>query len=306
MAKTLGLDVGGTNLRLGVFEGLNLVEELRFKADYSAICNSLPPAQAWQNILQTTAEAIEVLFTRYPQIQSIGIGFPGFINPHTGILAQSPNLPGLNNINLGKDLSALVNVKVKVENDANAAAYGEYCLAGRPKEGLIYVGLGTGVGAGLVVNDRLYVGSHGYAMEFGHIIVHPDGPLCGCGNYGCVEQYASATAVKAHYLQRTGIALQSHEIAGLARQGKAEALAVYAQAGDALAQALASALKLIDVKHVMIGGGLIQAWDLMADAFTQRFNHDLIPVLRNQVSVHISQAEDIAGMLGVAVLSSST
>lgn len=298
----LGLDVGGTNLRLGVFSDLALVEETRFQANYSAICKQYPPAQAWQTILQVTADAIRPLLHKYPAIHSIGIGFPGFIDPNTGVLAQSPNLPGLKEVNLGHDLSSLLGVNVRVENDANAAAYGEYCQLDRPAGGLLYVGLGTGVGAGLVVNGQVWAGYHGYALEAGHIIVVPEGRLCGCGNQGCVEQYASATGISQAYADLTGQTLTAQAIAEVAQQGDSHAQAVYADAGSKLAQMLASVLKVVDVENVLIGGGVVAAWSLMSAAFEQRFEHDLIPVLRGKVTVQITRSGDIAGMLGAALL----
>jgi glucokinase len=298
----LGLDVGGTNLRLGVFSDLVLVEETRFQANYSAICKQYPPAQAWQTILQVTADAIRPLLHKYPAIHSLGIGFPGFIDPNTGVLAQSPNLPGLKEVNLGHDLSSLLGVNVRVENDANAAAYGEYCQLDRPAGGLLYVGLGTGVGAGLVVNGQVWAGHHGYALEAGHIIVVPEGRLCGCGNQGCVEQYASATGISQAYADLTGQTLTAQAIAEVAQQGDNHAQAVYADAGSKLAQMLASVLKVVDVENVLIGGGVVAAWSLMSAAFEQRFEHDLIPVLRGKVTVQITRSGDIAGMLGAALL----
>lgn len=298
----LGLDVGGTNLRLGVFADLDLVEETRFQANYSAICKALSPAEAWQTILQVTAEAIRALLDKYPAIQSIGIGFPGFIDPSTGVLAQSPNLPGLRDVNLGQDLSALLGRRVRVENDANAAAYGEYYQLGQPAGGLLYLGLGTGVGAGLVVHDKVWAGQHGYALEAGHIIVQPDGRQCGCGNQGCVEQYASATGISQAYAERTGQSLTAQAIAVAAGQGDMHAQAVYADAGSKLAQMLASVLKIIDVEQVMLGGGVVAAWPQLATAFEQRLEHDLIPVLRGKIKWHLTQSGDAAGMLGAALL----
>jgi glucokinase len=298
----LGLDVGGTNLRLGVFSDLALVEETRFQANYSAICKQYPPAQAWQTILQVTADAIRPLLNKYPAIQSIGIGFPGFINPQTGILAQSPNLPGLRDVNLGHDLTDLLGINVCVENDANAAAYGEYCQLGQPAGGLLYIGLGTGVGAGLVVNGKVWAGHHGYALEAGHIIVVPEGRLCGCGNQGCVEQYASATGISQAYADFTGQTLTAQAIAVAADQGDIHAQAVYADASSKLAQMLASVLKVVDVENVLIGGGVVAAWSLMSPAFQQRLEHDLIPVLRGKIQVHTTRSGDAAGMLGAALL----
>lgn len=298
----LGLDVGGTNLRLGVFSDLVLVEETRFQANYSAICKQYPPAQAWQTILQVTAEAIQPLLDKYTGIAAIGIGFPGFIDPNTGVLAQSPNLPGLREVNLGHDLSGLLGVNVRVENDANAAAYGEYCQLGQPAGGLLYVGLGTGVGAGLVVNGQVWAGHHGYALEAGHIIVVPEGRLCGCGNQGCVEQYASATGISQAYADLTRQTRTARDIAQAADSGDIDAQTVYADAGSKLAQMLASVLKVVDVENVLIGGGVAAAWSLMSAAFHQRLEHDLIPVLRGKIKVHITSSGDVAGMLGAALL----
>jgi len=298
----LGLDVGGTNLRLGVFSDLTLVEETRFQANYSDICKQYPPTQAWQTILQVTAEAIQPWLKKYADIAAIGIGFPGFIDPNTGVLAQSPNLPGLREVNLGHDLSGLLGVHVRVENDANAAAYGEFCQLGEPAGGLLYIGLGTGVGAGLVVNGQVWSGHHGYALEAGHIIVVPDGRLCGCGNRGCVEQYASATGISQAYADLTGQTLTAQAIAVAAEQGNIHAKNVYADAGSKLAQMLASVLKVVDVENVMIGGGVAAAWTLMSAAFHQRLEHDLIPVLRGKIKVHITRSGDVAGMLGAALL----
>lgn len=301
-ALRLGLDVGGTNLRLGVFSGLTLMEETRFQANYSAICKQYPPDEAWQKILQVTAQAVKPLLEKYPGIQAIGIGFPGFIDPHTGVLAQSPNLPGLINVNLGNDLGQLLGFKVRVENDGNAAAYGEYSLLGQPEGGLLYLGLGTGVGAGLIANGQLWAGQHGYALEAGHIIVEPGGHLCGCGNQGCVEQYASATAISKAYSEQSGQMLTAQEIAELASQGNASALPVFALAGEKLAQMLATVLKIVDVKHVVIGGGVVAAWTLLENAFNTRLEHDLIPVLRGKIEVHLSRSGDQAGILGAALL----
>ncbi len=303
-SEILGLDVGGTNLRLGVFKDMQLVHESRFKADYASICRENPPTLAWQTIIASTTQAIQEVLSAYPSISAIGIGFPGFINPETGVLAQSPNLPGLNAVNLAQDLSLALNRTVIVENDANAAAYGEYCLLGYPKGGLLYVGLGTGVGGGLVLNGQVYKGVHGYALEIGHLQVQEGGPLCGCGNQGCLEQFASASAIKSAYFKQTQQAASAHEVAGLARRGDAVAISVYKQAAQSLAQVIADALKLLDVEHVVIGGGLAGAWDVMKPTFDEAFDFALIPVLRGQVNLTISTTLDKAGMLGAALLAS--
>lgn len=307
MALTVGVDVGGTNIRAGVFAGLKLIDETRFQADFSRLCKEHVPDEAWQKILNVTASAIQTVLQKHPDVSAIGIGFPGFINPQTHTIAQSPNLPGLKNVNLATDLSQIIGKKIIVENDANAAAYGEFCLAGKPEGGLIYLGLGTGVGGGLIVNGKPYVGQHGCAMEVGHIIVEADvfessARQCGCGNKGCMEQYASAIGVAISYFNATQKQLTAHQIAELANKGDKAAMDAYELAANALAQALASIVKVIDVSNVVIGGGMAGAWNLMEKPFNERLEADLIPVLRGKISVKISTANDIAGMLGAATL----
>ena len=302
MTLAIGIDVGGTNLRIGVVNGLQVIDEIRFEANFSQICQQNSPKKAWQIILQTMLQAITKVIAKYPSVQSIGIGFPGFIAPITGNIAQSPNLPGLKDVNLGADLSQLLGLNVIVENDANAAAYGEYCLLDKPETGLIYFGLGTGVGGGLVYANKPFTGFHGCAMEVGHIIIEPQGRLCGCGNKGCMEQYASASGVSLSYLQAAQQKREAHQIAELARNGDTEAQAAYNQAGEALATTLAHVLKVVDVPNVVIGGGMSGAWDLMQNAFDVRLKADLIPVLRGKIKVTISTSADQAGMLGGALL----
>jgi glucokinase len=303
MSKLIGIDVGGTNLRIGVFSGLELIEETRFQANFSQFCKDHSPSEAWQKILTVTANAIQTVSTIHPDVDAIGIGFPGFIDPQTQTIAQSPNLPGLKNVNLASDLSQFIGKKVIVENDANAAAYGEYCIAGKPAGGLVYFGLGTGVGGGFIdTGGRLYSGQHGVAMEVGHIIIEPNGRLCGCGNKGCMEQYASASGVAISYFNATHKQLTAHQIAELAKVGDKAAIEAYVLAANALAQTMASIAKVIDVKNVVIGGGMSYAWGLMQAAFEARLNADLIPVLRGKIAVKISTAHDTAGMLGAAML----
>ncbi|PPD18137.1 MAG: glucokinase [Methylotenera sp.] len=307
MSLLIGIDVGGTNLRLGVVKSsagvLQLLEEIRFRADFSAMCKSHSPTQAWQHIINTTAEAIRNVREQYPDVAAVGIGFPGFIDPQTQKIAQSPNLPGLNDVDLNADLSQLINLPVVVENDALAAAYGEYANQYCAQNtNLIYIGLGTGVGGGLILNGQPFQGDHGVAMEVGHIIVQPYGRFCGCGNAGCMEQYASAGGVAKTYFEATNKNCHASEIATMAGQGNQAALDAYALAGKSLAQALAHTLKVIDVKKIVIGGGMSASWDLMQKAFNLQLQQDLIPVLRNQVAISVSSMGDQAGIIGAAML----
>lgn len=303
MSKRIGVDVGGTNLRVAVVDGLKVVDEYRCHADFSAICHANPPDVAWQQIIAITVEALQQMLQRHPDVASVGIGFPGFIDPVRGTVLQSPNLPGLRDVDLAGDLAHALQRPVVVENDANAAAYGEYKLHPQGAGSLIFLGLGTGVGGGLIVDHKLITGTHGFAMEVGHLIVEPDGRLCGCGNRGCMEQYASASGVSLSYQATTGQVLETDAIARLAEQGDVLAQAAFNLAANTLAQVLAHILKVVDVQQVVIGGGMSKAWPLMQQAFRQRLDQDLIPVLRGRVDVRISDSGDHAGVIGAAHLS---
>ncbi len=297
----IGVDVGGTNLRVGVVEGLEVVDEWRVQADFSGLCRERPPAAARQVIERILGDALAAAVHQYPAVRAVGLGFPGFVAPG-GLVTQSPNLPGLQDVDLATPLRARLGMPVVVENDALAATYGEYCLTGEAGQGLIYLGLGTGVGGGLVCAGRPYAGEHGVAMEVGHLIIAPGGRPCGCGNRGCMEQYASASGVAISYREATGRQLAAHDIALRAAAGDAAALAAYDQAGEALAQALAHILKVVDVGRVVIGGGMSGAWPLLERAFRRRLEADLIPALRGGIRVHTSGAGDRAGMIGAALL----
>jgi glucokinase len=302
MTLRIGIDVGGTNLRVGVVRQCEVMWEHRHTADFSHICRSNTPSQALEKIISELAAAIEQARQKYPGITSVGIGFPGFIDPATGIVSLSPNLPGLANVDIAKPLAQRLQLPVTFENDALCAAYGEYLLAQPRPVSLIYLGLGTGVGGGLILNGKSYPGQHGVAMEVGHLIMQPGGRPCGCGNRGCLEQYASASGVALSYQELAGIELASGQIAALAAQGDAHAVEAFRFAAETLAAALAHILKVVDVGTVVIGGGLSASWPLLQKQFSAYLDAELIPALRGRINVTLAQAGDQAGMLGAAML----
>lgn len=304
MSLYAGIDVGGTNLRIGIVEGNRVIDQQRFHADFARLCRENSSDIAWVSIIDAIAGPLQEVLRAYPQLVAIGIGFPGFIDPINGTVLQSPNLPGLYGVALAADVSARINRPVIVENDAAAAAYGEYRLSPSAVNSLVYIGLGTGVGGGLVHDARPYTGQNGAAMEVGHLIVDYSNSarLCGCGNHGCLEQYASASGVAQSYKLATGTDIDAVRIANLARAGDAHALAAFSMAGTYLAHAIAHISKILDVGQVVIGGGLSNAWDLIEQAFYAQLKHSLIPVLRDNLVVRTSASGDEAGIIGAALL----
>lgn len=307
MTLTAGIDVGGTNLRIGVVEDTRVVYRKRFHADFAQMCRMHTPGVAWPRTVEAVAAPLLEVLQMFPGVDSIGIGFPGFIDPATGTVLQSPNLPGLHRIDLAGELAARIGRPVIVENDAVAAAYGEYRLLGLTTSSLVYIGLGTGVGGGLIHAGRPFTGQHGAAMEVGHIIVEQSDTArpCGCGNRGCMEQYASASGVALSYKLATGFDLDAVKVAELALEGDFHAQAAFSLAGSCLAQAVAHIVKILDVGQVVIGGGLSNSWALMLESFNAQLQADLIPALRGNLSVSLSGSGDEAGMIGAALLSAA-
>ncbi|MBI1173655.1 MAG: ROK family protein [Sideroxydans sp.] len=301
-ALRIGVDVGGTNLRVGVVQQRRILWEHRHNADFSQICCGHTPALALEKIIAELDVAIEQARKKYPAVESVGIGFPGFIDPQTRSVALSPNLPGLKNVDIALPLARRIGLPVSIENDALAAAFGEYLMADPQPASLLYLGLGTGVGGGLILDGKPYPGQHGVAMEAGHLIVKPGGRPCGCGNNGCLEQYASASGVAITYRQLTNATLNAQQIAMLAEQGNRDALEAFQVAAEMLGIALAHMLKVVDVEQVVIGGGMNAAWPLMQSAFDASLQDALIPALRGRTLVTLAKAGDQAGMLGAACL----
>ncbi len=300
-----GVDVGGTNLRFGLFREAECLQENRQEVDLVQRCRAIGDPGAVQDlVLGLLSEGIQALRSEYPSLRRIGVAFPGFIDGN-GMLLHSPNIPGLTDFSLQESLSRKTGLEVMVENDANAAAYGEFWALRQERpalQDLLYLGLGTGVGGGWVHGGRPWRGEHGMAMEVGHIIVVPGGRHCGCGNRGCLEQYASALGLSASYADISGVAAQPGSIAAMARDGNPEARMAFRTVGETLGQALAHILKVTDVTVVRIGGGLSAAWDCFSGTLGHRLERDLIPSLRGRLEVQRGNSDDLAGMRGAALL----
>jgi len=317
MSLRLAADIGGTNIRLAIIDNDgNIIAESRIQAALSQHHASSTQASETY-IIQTISQAItSFLATHTHAIDAIGIGFPGFFHGKSGVLASSPNLPGLIDFPLAKLLEQRLNKPVSVQNDALCAAIGEHHFgAGKGQANLLHITLGTGVGGGLILNHQPYGGEHGMAMEFGHLRVQHDNSkqearLCGCGNYDCLEAYASATAVVQRYAERfdTPVDTQTNRpssaqaIYQAACKNDQHAIAVITQAGSYLGQAMAETIKLLDISTITVSGGLSGAWSLLHPALMQSLNHNLIPPLKGKVHVLRSTLADNAGLLGAAAI----
>jgi len=303
MKHVLAADIGGTNIRLALIEeNGTIIDEIRSRAELSR--HSLRSQHnAELHVINTLTEIIAP-FAELHGINRIGMGFPGFFHSQSGRLASSPNLPLLQDFALTERLAEALGIAVAVENDALCAAIGEHHYgAGKGQNNLLHITLGTGIGSGLILNSMPYSGEHGMAMEFGHLCIeHHDGLLCGCGNHGCVEAYASATAVIRRYSEKSGEQHDAKAIFALAQAGNTTAQAVLHEAGSYLGMAIAEAVKLLDVSTITISGGLSGAWDILHPALMKELNANLIPPLKGQEIVLRSTLNDNAGLLGAATI----
>src|SRR5271165_3998058 len=187
----IGVDLGGTNLRIAaVDEQGTLVEKVTLGTKVSL---------GRDRVIDDMCDAIEHVLEKYRNsatLLGIGIGVPGIIDMQSGLLRESPNLPGWADYPVRAEIERRLKTVVILENDANVAALGEKWLgAAKDVDDMAMLTLGTGVGGGLVLRGSIWHGMNGMAGEFGHTNVEPEGHPCGCGNRGCLEQYASATAV---------------------------------------------------------------------------------------------------------------
>ncbi|MGH9508995.1 MAG: ROK family protein [Terriglobales bacterium] len=269
----IGVDLGGTNLRIAaVSDDGRLLESVTLDTG---------PHRGRDAVLDGMCRAIREVLGRHAKqgtLAGIGIGVPGIIDMETGLLRESPNLPGWYDYPVRDEIERRLKTRVILENDANAAALGEFWIgAARDVDDSCMITLGTGVGGGLVFDGHLWHGMTGMAGELGHITVNPDGPVCGCGSRGCIEQYASATAVKrmaeealvhggAPELERLSRAreLNAKSVFLLAQGGDAAAQAIYATVGRMLGVLLAGLVNALNLPMYVIGGGVAGAWDAFA------------------------------------------
>ena len=297
----LGVDVGGTNLRCALVspEGVVLGRESLATEIASGRAYFLERLLALLCRLRGGAEA------RGMRVRAVGLGVPGLL-ANDGVLRSSVNLVPLEGLNLAQVVSAGIGLPAVALNDANASAVGEQRFgAGRPFASSLMLTLGTGVGAGLILDGRLWTGIDGVAGEFGHVTVEPNGRRCGCGNKGCLEQYASATAI-AHLASRSvlgtvpGGRLDAARVAALAREGEPTACAIFEQAGAYLGIAAASVVNLLNLEAIILGGGVAESFDLLAPVVRREIAERAFAVPGDRVRVLKGELGDDAGVLGAA------
>ncbi|NUS52901.1 MAG: ROK family glucokinase [Nocardioidaceae bacterium] len=310
MALTAGIDVGGTKIAGGV------VDE---KGTILTTARRESPATDTEAIQREIEDLVAELRDQH-DIVAVGVGAAGFVDVRRSTVMFAPNLAWRDEP-MRNDLEKRIELPVVIENDANAAAWGEFTFgAGEDVQDFVLVTVGTGVGGGLVFNGQLHRGAFGVAAEIGHMRVVPNGRLCGCGNRGCWEQYASGTAlvrdtreqaaqgslIARSLLDRAGgtvDAITGPLITAAAQDGDEFAREQLASLGRWLGEGIASLAAVLDPAVVVIGGGVSEAGDLLLDPIRSHFRSNLTGRhYRPELEVRAAQLGNRAGMIGAADL----
>ncbi len=311
MGLSIGIDVGGTKVLGGVVDE-NGVVLARARKD--------TPRQGGKALTQTIAETVKELMAKHKVI-SVGVGAAGIVSSDRKTMLATPNIADWNDVDLDFELKSLIGLPVVIENDANAAAWGEAKFgAGRKQNHIMMLTVGTGIGGGIVVDGQIYRGAYGSAAEFGHMRVVPKGQICGCGARGCFEQYASGNALLRHAREavnarpEAAINLLSRgdgTVAGLtgpiitqaAQEGDPVALAAFNTTGQWLGAGIASLVVLLDPACVVIGGGVIDAGEILLAPTRESLEREMPYSGKHPYPLLIAaELGNDAGLVGVADL----
>jgi len=309
----LGIDLGGSNItaalmkRSGEVLAMNKVKTLAHEGH--------------GKITKRLIENAKALFADEPSLhrknlKAVGIGVPGVIDIKRGVVRYSPNLPGWTNIHLREKIRKAFRVPVYMDNDANVAAFGEKWLgAGKGFRHVVVYTLGTGVGGGVILNGGIFHGSCDGAGELGHTTIIPDGPLCNCGNRGCLEALVSGTAIAREGRQAAGKdkrslmnklaegesgKITSKIVFHAAEQGDKTALRVVSQVGKYLGIGVANVINLLNPQLIIIGGGVSKAGDALLKYVKAEAQKRAMKELYRCTKIVKAQLADRAGVFGAA------
>ena len=324
----IGIDFGGTSLRSGIFDGdYKLIDTISMKTRVSDGPDAVVCDMRDMVVRLLRKHACE------DRLVGVGVGSPGPINLRDGLLGQLPNFPGWNGFALRSSIESALSLPVFLEGDANAAALAEWRFgAGRQEavKSMLMLTLGTGVGSGLILHEQIWHGIVGMGVEAGHFPLIAEGIVCGCGGRGCLEAYASATALCRAALERVARepgtpmaafvranpAFSALDLANLAEAGDPGAQSLFNQLGYYIGLGLAVMVSTLDLPLYVVGGGLASAWNLFAPSlFRTLYENSYVYRLQAPLQHRGSEKDrpfvcsarlgPIAGLLGAALLPST-
>lgn len=295
---SIGVDLGGTNLRVAAISADGRVLD---RVSIPAIYKAGP-----EHVVSDIVTIINTIRSRIgmSNLQGVGIGVPGFIDMDKGVVVGSANLPGFQGFPVRDSIQRILGTHIVLENDANAAALGEMWIgAGRDVKDLILITLGTGIGGGIVVDGRVLHGCQGMAGEIGHMTVYSNGNPCGCGNCGCLEKHASATAIAAMgRMMHFGDDVTAERVYELAAEGNERAQLIFKSMGRALGIALANLINLFNFPLYLLTGGPLPAWEMFAPAMFEEIKSRSFTFTRNGTRIEKALLGADAGLFGAAYL----
>ncbi|MDQ2844329.1 MAG: ROK family protein [Acidobacteriota bacterium] len=298
-AYSIGVDLGGTNLRVAAIDSSG---QVLAKVSEPAIFDAGP-----EHVASDIARVVDGLRLKVggDGLAGVGIGVPGYIDIDAGVVIGSANLPGFEGFPVRDRVQQHLGTPIILENDANAAALGELWMgAGKDVNDLILLTLGTGIGGGIVTDGKVLHGFKGMAGEFGHMTVFPDGNPCGCGNCGCLEKHASATAIAAmgrmmHFGREIKTAA---DVYALALEGNSRAKQVFESMGRALGIALANLINAFNFPLYLVSGGPLPAWDFFSPSMFAEIGKRSFTFSRTGTRVERAKLGADAGLFGAAYL----
>ena len=308
----IGIDVGGTNVKIALVDDKG-----------SIIYSNSVPTRAelgYEYTVNNIKQAIHDLLTETKlstkDIEGIGFGFPGQVDYKAGIVRNAPNIPGWVEVPIAKLIEDEFHIPTRVDNDVRCAALGELNYgAGIGCENLICITVGTGIGSGLIINGKLVRGASNAAGEIGHIKLDMHGgPLCGCGDRGCLEAFASGPSIVAmaeeyikggkstKYRELANPDITPYIVSEAAKQGDPVAKRIFTIVGEYIGIGLASVVNLLNPEKIIIGGGVAAAGDLLLNPIKENLIKRAMPIAGSAVEIVPAQLGNSAGVIGASLL----
>jgi len=306
MKSTIAIDIGASRMRAGSYTTKSC-EPIQY--------NQIPTRSEGMPIEDRLVNLIESVWPEDYEVKSIAAACPGPLDPINGIIVEPPNIPEWRYFPMQEFLQSTFNIPTAINNDANLAAYGEWTFgAGKGHSNLIYLTISTGIGGGIIIDNKLLSGVAGYAGEVGHMTINPQGPVCSCGKDGHLEAIASGPSIVRWIKSRLeDESLQEHfpegdltakHISEAAESGNELAIAAYERAGKYIGLAIANLLHIFNTSLVIIGGGVSRAGDLLFEPIRKSVHESVISdAYLDNLQILPAALGDDSGLMGALVLS---
>jgi len=296
MEKYMGIDVGGTNVKIGIVDRKGGMES-KIKYPTADLKNG-------DDFVKGYIEILEKEFEKHPEINEVGIGIPGTLSVDRSTCLEIAAIPALDGVDLKPRLKAkFPDKKFYLENDANVAALGEYYFSkDKIPENYLFVTLGTGIGSAAIINHKIFIGGDGNGMELGHILSRNGEELEeNIGKRGIMKRASKLMKKKKTSLSKLDD-LDPKVIIKEAESGDKISKKIYKEVGEYLGEALVAAIRLLDIKTILIGGGIAKSFDLIYDPLLKTLNKNLTPYYTKDIVIKRAELANDAGIIGAASL----